>query len=568
MDYSTLFGLGLVTRTDGFSTSVDYFSLVSMYGVTYEGYSIEDLMCKIIEVHATQIYVHDLNYVSGYILDWLNRNNVAINKNGTRDEAYMSYSMFRDDVGNVYYIKIFFNNGIKRVIEIKSSRNKTMKSLRDLYRDYKLNIELKVDPNSIEDATRQLSYHDKLNQYYKDECYSVAAITAYIMKSLKKAGYNKLTISSDAMRLWNKWEEDENRYHSVDMPNLDEDVEANLRFAYRGGFNWINPKYKGLEVKDGIVYDVNSLYPYIMRYFDLPYGLPDYYYGQLPSGYWVGHFIINGHVKQNGISCLNDMKGLNKHTTSGIINNDFQDDLDQFECWLTNFDYELVVNNYDIDSIAIFEVYGFKTTKGWFDKYIDHFYKVKKGAKGSKREISKLMLDSLYGRFGLKSDKKKSTVSLKDNKLVFENSLNVDNKSIRYLPIALFVTSIGRYLLVNTAMDIGVDKILYMDTDSIHILGYYEDDELLHVSKELGDWKVEESFTRAKYINLKTYIMDVIEDDDVHTVVKMAGAPDSVKQYIDWSNFKQGTTVPGKFYTKIIPGGCIRIECDYTITQI
>lgn len=569
MDYSTLYGGGFVTKCENSTASIIHFQLVNMknYHSIY-GDNIEQLMAALISGHVTQLYIHDMNYMSYYFLDWLTRNNIPVNTKGTKQSDAMSYQVFRDSEGNTYYIKLYmYMSGMRRVIEIKSSHNKTMKSLSKLFHDYRLELDTDIDINKLSDATIQLNDWDELKYSDMESAWVTAHITANIMKILKKAGYSKLTISSDAMSHWLKIEESNNRYHRDDMPELAPDIEKNLRYAYRGGFNWLNKKYKNIRLGCGLAYDVNSLYPYVMHYFDLPYGAPEIYYGEVPENkYYVAHVIIGyAKVKSNGIECISNMQRCNKSAGS-IITNEYLPELEQFECWLTNYDLELLSLNYDVYSLEMYEVYAFNKTRGWFDAYIDKYYEIKKNASGSKRELAKLMLDSLYGRFGIKTNKKKSSATLQDGILKFDNSQNVDNKSVRYLPIALFITSIARYLLINTALEIGVDKILYMDTDSIHILGSYFDDELLHVSKELGDWKIEHVFKNVKYINLKTYIMDCIDDDEnIKTIVKMAGAPDAVREHINWDNFVYGASVDGKTYTEVVPGGCIRKQCKYTI---
>ena len=126
--------------------------------------------------------------------------------------------------------------------------------------------------------------------------------------------------------------------------------------------------------------------------------------------------------------------------------------------------------------------------------------------------------------------------------------------------MAIFITSIARYLIIRTALEI-IDRVVYIDTDGIHIVG---DDipDVFDIGKELGEWKIEAEFNRAKYIGLKTYIHDEV---DGKTVVKMSGAPEEVRKNINWDNFKTGTTVPGKIMMRSIPGGYVRYKTKYKI---
>ena len=70
---------------------------------------------------------------------------------------------------------------------------------------------------------------------------------------------------------------------SADFPPPDYD--AYVRKAYRGGFTWVNPRFAGRMLGEGIVLDVNSLYPSIMagvRGELLPFGDPRWLSGEPP----------------------------------------------------------------------------------------------------------------------------------------------------------------------------------------------------------------------------------------------------------------------------------------------
>ena len=215
--------------------------------------------------------------------------------------------------------------------------------------------------------------------------------------------------------------------------------------------------------------------------------------------------------------------------------------------------------NYKVEITPV-EYYYFDKVVGCFDNFIDTNYEIKKTSRGAKRQIAKLNLDSLYGRFGIKIGRHKTMPIIEDGVLKFVNSEVLKDNTIRYLPMAIFITSIARYLIIRTALEI-IDRVVYIDTDGIHIVG---DDipDVFDIGKELGEWKIEAEFNRAKYIGLKTYIHDEVNGE---TVVKMSGAPEEVRKNINWDNFKTGTTVPGKIMMRSIPGGYVRYKTKYKI---
>jgi hypothetical protein len=45
------------------------------------------------------------------------------------------------------------------------------------------------------------------------------------------------------------------------FPTLSLGLDKEVRYAYRGGFTWLNDRFKEKEIGEGMVFDVNSLYP-------------------------------------------------------------------------------------------------------------------------------------------------------------------------------------------------------------------------------------------------------------------------------------------------------------------
>lgn len=58
---------------------------------------------------------------------------------------------------------------------------------------------------------------------------------------------------------WKRW-----------FPKLDKLTYNDIKKSYKGGYTYLNPAYRSKEVKEGLVYDVNSMYPWAMHYCKLP----------------------------------------------------------------------------------------------------------------------------------------------------------------------------------------------------------------------------------------------------------------------------------------------------------
>ena len=554
MDISSSYTLDVITRQDNNRTDICFGCLCNIKtDKLFVINSVDDIIGTIMSNKIRNIYIQDFSYVASYLYYYLISNDIKYNdSNKFNFDGRMAYTAFSSEGGAMYYIKLFFKDGQQFCCEFKSSRNKSMSLLRDLQTSFNIDIDYEINDD---DNTLQLSSCDDLSEDIMENTCARAVALAHVMKKLLSSGNTKLTIGSDAMRQWQKLD----GMHFPSMPRIDDELDSKFRLAYRGGFTWLNNRFKNKELGHGFVMDVNSLYPFVMRSFPLPCGEPHHTYEVPSNTLYIAHVIIySATLKEGGIPCISNMNRCDGSKGS-VISNEYLEYIDNMEVWLTNFDLELVMINYDVEITPI-EYYYFDKVEGCFNNFIDTNYEVKKTSRGAKRQIAKLNLDSLYGRFGIKIGRHKTMPIIEDGVLKFVNSEVLKDNTIRYLPMAIFITSIARYLIIRTALEI-IDRVVYIDTDGIHIVG---DDipDVFDIGKELGEWKIEAEFNRAKYIGLKTYIHDEVNGE---TVVKMSGAPEEVRKNINWDNFKTGTTVPGKIMMRSIPGGYVRYKTKYKI---
>lgn len=546
----------VITQQSGDQTKIVFASICNIK--TKELYiadNMNDILSYIISNGITRIYIQDFNYVASYIFNWLLNNDIPYVETWGGMQTDMGYNCFTSTGGAMYYIKLLINSNKKQTCEFRSARSKTMSTLHDLCKEKAYNVNI-MDIDECDDTIQVDSNpSDDIKEYVAGRTVALAMVMEQVLKKSKH-----LTVGSDAMADWLKRDEK----HLPDMPSIPDFIESNFRLAYRGGFNYLNPIYKDKKIDDGLVLDVNSLYPYVMYKFNMPYGLPKYSTDR-PLGpdkeYSICHIDITAKLKDKGIPCISSMSSANLEY--GIVN-EYLDKVKNMEAFVTNFDLELILNNYDIINIDYIDKYVFKHKSGFFNNFIKHHYRIKKESYGAIRQTSKLWLDSLYGRFGIKTNAYKTKPVIDNKALKFINSKQLDDNAVRYLPIAVFITSIARYVMIGHASKV-IDRLIYMDTDSLHITGC-DIPKDIKISAELGDFKIEERFINAKYLGVKNYIHDVKYDDGIKTIVKMAGAPDLVRNQINWDNFKHGSVIPGKKIMVSMNGGYVRRITKYTIS--
>ena len=127
-------------------------------------------------------------------------------------------------------------------------------------------------------------------------------------------------------------------------------------------------------------------------------------------------------------------------------------------------------------------------------------------------------------------------------------------------PFGVFITAYAREITIRTSQAIkdysikkyGIDKYLYSDTDSIHTtLSLEELNQFCNIDDvELGAWKCEGAFEKAKFIRQKCYL----EKIDGKLQITCAGLPKSCYEYVKWNNFKTGFTCGGKLTFKHVKG--------------
>lgn len=535
---------------------------------TYKTCDIEGIIDYCIYNDISNIYIYDFNYISHYIYSWIFDNNISLNNSGHVAKNMITWDTSRDAGGEVYFINLYLGVGeIHKKLVFRSARHKLMNSINKLAKGYVVGY-LDTECN-ISDKSIQL----KNDQDISDADWSVTEASAIIISTAiseqLKNKLTSLTISGDGFKEWSK--------EIGNLPFIPLDIEEKLRLGYRGGFTWANPMFVGKTISNGLVLDVNSLYSFVMYNYALPFSKPIPIDDVPEHPYYVGNFIITATLKPDGIPCISNMSG-NKSDQSSIIKNEYLETVDNLDGWFTGFDMDLINENYFVHKLVFVEGFEFDVQNDLFKSYINKWYGIKRNSTGAKRQVAKLMLDALYGRFGIKRYDKVTRPTMTSEGLKYVTVDNIDNAE-RYVPLSLFITSIARWLMIKSAHEVGVQKILYMDTDSIHILGYNIQD-CIDVGPDLGQFKVEAIFTKAKYLGLKTYIhdeyknfemfnrtIDITKCSDIVTKTTMSGASDNIQEQVTWDNFHNGTKIPGKTVTKVTKGGCYRYYTDYTIVQ-
>lgn len=281
--------------------------------------------------------------------------------------------------------------------------------------------------------------------------------------------------------------------------------------------------YRLGHIKDKIYYiDVNSMYPYVMSEKYYPVKLYRYY----KTGCTVNK--LKEHLKTYCIvaRCLIET---NEPAYPYIHNKKTVFPIGKFEVSLCS-----EALRYAILKGHIKEVYEFSLFRKEqiFTAYIDYFYNTRLQFKADGNDpyqtLAKLMMNSLYGKFGQRvrditkettiDDKQTQIVQVFDedgtklyDRLIFIGDVfHIQTKQQEsfnaFVAIASHVTDYARHYLYQLQLIAGRDNVYYCDTDSLmtNEEGYTKLDSFLD-DKELGMLKLEEVFNGIIIKGLKDY---------------------------------------------------------------
>jgi hypothetical protein len=375
------------------------------------------------------------------------------------------------------------------------------------------------------------------------------------------------------------------------FPIFTEELDKNIRLAYRGGFTWVNDRIQGQEIGEGIVFDVNSLYPAMMYDKPLPFGEPIHFDGQYEDDrnfpLYIQHVKCSFDLKEGYIPTIQIKKSRFRDNEYLKTSNGYIVDL-----YVTNVDWELIQEHYIIEDLEYCSGFKFRQKTGIFKEFIDKWMYVKTTSEGAIKQLAKLILNSCYGKFATNTDVTGKIPYLKeDGSTAYKLPRDEETKEIIketkdpiYTPMGVFITSWARHTTITTAQKC-FDRILYCDTDSIHLEGTDIPDSIADIvdDKRLGYWKHEGTFKRAKFIRQKTYVEDYFakwidtpegkkkkmcspeEADTTIFEVKCAGMPDKIKEFVTFENFEIGFSSYGKLLPKHVNGGVVLVDTEFTI---
>lgn len=501
------------------------------------------------------VYFHNLKFDGEFILCWLFENGFKY-VDERRDLDKNTFTTLISDKGQFYSMEICFERKgkEKKCLTIYDSLKILPFSVSAIAKGFNLPIsKLEIDYHKTRERGHILTKQEV--DYLRND----VDIVARALNTLFEQGLTKMTQGSNALFDYKRTVGTKNFSKWFPIPDYDFDI----RQSYKGGFTYLNPKYKEIDLKEGIVLDVNSLYPSVMYYQPLPYGEGIFFKGKYEKdkiyNLYVQMFTCQFELKDGYIPTIQLKNNLSFIPTQYLTSSDGED----VTLCLTNVDLELFFEHYNVYNIEYHSGWKFKSTIGLFKDYIDKWNKVKMEStlNGNKamRTLAKLMLNALYGKFALNPNVQ-SKIPWYDNGVIKYKLGEKETRDPIYIPVGTFITAWARYKTISSAQKV-YDRFVYADTDSLHLIGTEIPDMLEIDPVKLGAWKHESTFTRARFIRQKSYI----EEIDGVLNITCAGMPDRCYQYVTWENFHTGMSYSGKLGMTHVNGGIVLKDIPFSI---
>ena len=332
--------------------------------------------------------------------------------------------------------------------------------------------------------------------------FSSLSMASYSMKMMIKTGYPRET------KPYAKYRES--------YPELEEEETTFLRHSCSGGITYAPAKYQFKNITQKVAHiDAHSMHP-SSAYLNLfPYGAGEYFQGE-PNSY--ARHINCCHVRVS-------YSGVKLHSVIQLIGIEFIED---YELWIWDFELITMAKCYENLEVEYIDYYRYKIRPLPWRKYYANCYNERKIAKRNNDDFLKLyfklLINSSYGKalewghtevfenyiddegiIDSKINKKDKPLALSDK----EWKIKALNAKYTYIPYGSCIPAYSRCTLIELALKIGYEKVVYFDTDSIFFIWDKDTEKNYnqYANKEdfLGGWALEEFIDQAQFTAPKRY---------------------------------------------------------------
>ena len=318
------------------------------------GNSIDSFMEFCYNSKNSTFYFHNLKFDGEFIIYYLLKNGFQhiLNKKEAKEKTFTTLI---SDMGQFYQIEVYFykkNKNVRKVTFIDSLKILPFR-VEEIAKSFNLPIsKLSIDYNKPRERGHELTFDERA--YIQND----VKIVALALNTLFEEKLNHMTQGSNALHNFIEIMTRSKFEHY--FPQLNYDVDKDLRKSYKGGFTYLNPLYKEVDVGEGVVLDVNSLYPSVMYDKLLPFGEPFFFEGEYKYDkvypLYIQMITCSFELKKNKIPTIQI-----KNSSFYIGNEYLTSSNNEIECLvLTNIDLQLFLEHYEVKDLKYIAGWKFK----------------------------------------------------------------------------------------------------------------------------------------------------------------------------------------------------------------
>lgn len=387
---------------------------------------------------------------------------------------------------------------------------------------------------------------EKAQEYLKNDCLGLYEILEKFSNWGLNNGTLKQTLPSQSLFIFRE------SFLKHRLSSLNEDTEDFIRRTYFGGRVEIF-KMRGKELN---YYDFNSLYPRVMLE-PMPIGRPLTVTSFYPS--LIGFYEIEAEIPTD----------LLIPPLPVVRQNKLFFPVGKGRFFTTTAECKI------LEEMSI----PFKVIKGVvFDKkapifkeYIEKMFEIRQNfPKGTMENLlAKLMMNSLYGKFGQRRDNTEMIFSDHPEKgwLPYDEKFGLylqekRSRSRYILPyLASYITSLARSILYRKMREVGFENVWYCDTDSIIT------SKKIKTGEGLGELKLEYEIKEAVFLQPKAYCLKLHDNSEIIRVKGMKNIEIGLKEFIIALKSGEMSNIHTKYYNIMGFRECLRRDKSLKINR-
>ena len=465
------------------------------------------------------VYIYNLSFEYSFFINTLIARGFECKDHIEKDDEYCFSSVSTKSCSSVWQVMVKFSRK-GGVVLFRDLAKLFGGGLSNVAKSFKL----ETQKGEIDYRKNRLDPNYVITKEEKEYCFKDTRILMEILMKMSekedKDFWNAVSMASYSMRklLKRGWPRSLKPYMEFRKmyPELDEEETNFLRQSVGGGITYATDKWQFIDINQRIGHiDLHQAHPSSAFFKLFPFGKGEYFTGKAPLG---------------RICCCRiriSYDYVKLHSVIKLIGLPFIEDK---EIVVWDFEIPVMYKCYVNLRVEYIDGYAYKMSPLKWRRYYADNYNFRLEAKKNKDAFNilyyKLLNNSSYGKLLEKPHNQfyKNIIrpdGVIDSEVIDKNVKEI-NARYTYLPVGSCIPAYTRRTLIEGALALGWENVIYFDTDSIFFIWNKETEEAWSKFNQedfLGGWGWEEFIDRAQFTAPKRYKLE----SEGKTTIKAGG---------------------------------------------